>query len=170
MRARASQSQSSASLFTPKPGKLRTVGKRSWSRRSKKSWKKLLRRTKNYSIQLIQAAYKDLAESIKVAAHHLPSLEDVRNEAYEALRPDRGQLMITKVNSEEDVMRLLDDQGQLRLRTPLNIFIGGQILDRGITVANLIGFFYGRRPNRFQQIPSYSIHGCLVFDPSKISL
>jgi len=45
----------------------------------------------------------------------------------------------------------LDDDGQLKLRTPLNIFIGGQILDRGITIANLIGFYYGRDPNRFQQ-------------------
>jgi hypothetical protein len=42
-------------------------------------------------------------------------------------------------------------KGQLRLRTPLNIFIGGQILDRGITIANLIGFYYGRDPQRFQQ-------------------
>jgi hypothetical protein len=62
-----------------------------------------------------------------------------------------GELMITKVNSEAQVSALLDDDGQLRLRTPLNIFIGGQILDRGITIANLIGFFYGRDPQRFQQ-------------------
>ena len=101
--------------------------------------------------QLIEAAYKDLAESIKEAKHYLPSLAAVRKEVYEALRPDIGQLMITKVNSEEDVMKQLDEQGQLKLRTPLNIFIGGQILDRGITVQNLIGFFYGRRPNKFQQ-------------------
>ena len=46
---------------------------------------------------------------------------------------------------------MLDDEGQLRLRTPLNLFIGGQILDRGITIANLIGFYYGRDPQRFQQ-------------------
>ncbi|MBK9610659.1 MAG: hypothetical protein IPO34_04250 [Dehalococcoidia bacterium] len=59
--------------------------------------------------------------------------------------------MITKVNSERQVEELLDDEGQLRLRTLLNLFIGGQILDRGITVANLIGFFYGRRPNVYQQ-------------------
>ena len=59
--------------------------------------------------------------------------------------------MITKVNSERQVEELLDEDGQLRLRTPLNIFIGGQILDRGITIANLIGFFYGRRPQVFQQ-------------------
>lgn len=55
------------------------------------------------------------------------------------------------VNSENDVNALLDDSGQLRLRSPLNIFIGGQILDRGITVANLIGFYYGRSPQKMQQ-------------------
>jgi hypothetical protein len=59
--------------------------------------------------------------------------------------------MITKVNSEQQVDQLLDDEGQLRLRTPLNIFIGGQILDRGVTISNLIGFFYGRRPQVYQQ-------------------
>lgn len=101
--------------------------------------------------QLIEAGYRDIAKSIEVAKHYLPLLPDVRAEVYEALRPDRGQLMITKVNSEEDVIKQLDEQGQLKLRTPLNIFIGGQILDRGITVQNLIGFFYGRRPNKFQQ-------------------
>ena len=31
------------------------------------------------------------------------------------------------------------------------MFIGGQILDRGITINNLIAFYYGRNPNRFQQ-------------------
>ena len=37
------------------------------------------------------------------------------------------------------------------MRTPYNIFIGGQILDRGITVPNLLGFCYGRSPKRMQQ-------------------
>src|SRR5439155_22679417 len=60
-------------------------------------------------------------------------------------------LNTTRVNSEKDVLAMLDESGQLKLRTPFNIFIGGQILDRGLTIANLIGFFYGRNPNRFQQ-------------------
>ena len=34
---------------------------------------------------------------------------------------------------------------------PYNLFIGGQILDRGITINNLIGFYYGRNPKKFQQ-------------------
>jgi hypothetical protein len=59
--------------------------------------------------------------------------------------------MTTTVNSEKQVEELLDDSGQLRLRTPYNIFVGGQILDRGITIDNLIGFYYGRRPKASQQ-------------------
>ena len=98
---------------------------------------------------LLSAAYDDLARSIEKMRHYLPPKEQVLERAVNALRAD--WLMITKVNSERQVEELLDDQGQLRLRTPLNLFIGGQILDRGITVANLIGFFYGRRPNVYQQ-------------------
>lgn len=99
--------------------------------------------------QLFTEAYVDLSDSIKVLNHYLPPIEDVLREALGALQ--QGWLMITKVNSEKQVEDLLDEEGQLRLRTPLNIFIGGQILDRGITIANLIGFFYGRQPNVFQQ-------------------
>lgn len=94
--------------------------------------------------QLLSESYADLADSVRVMQHDLPSLDEVIDRSFTALR--QGWLMITKVNSERQVDELLDDEGQLRLRTPLNIFIGGQILDRGITVRNLIGFFYGRRP------------------------
>lgn len=99
--------------------------------------------------ELLSQAYGDLADSVRVMNHDLPSLNDVIDRSFEAIR--QGWLMITKVNSERQVDELLDDEGQLRLRTPLNIFIGGQILDRGITVRNLIGFFYGRRPQVYQQ-------------------
>ncbi len=98
---------------------------------------------------LLGAAYDDLAVSIRLKQHDLPPKADVLAEAVEALKAD--WLMVTKVNSEKQVVELLDDDGQLKLRTPLNLFIGGQILDRGITVANLIGFFYGRNPSQLQQ-------------------
>lgn len=51
---------------------------------------------------------------------------------------------------QKEVEQLLDGLGQLRLDSPFNIFIGGQILDRGVTIDNLIGFFYGRNPKQFQ--------------------
>jgi len=61
-----------------------------------------------------------------------------------------GHIGISKINSDYEINSLLDKKGQLKLENPFNIFIGGQILDRGITVENLIGFFYGRNPRRFQ--------------------
>jgi hypothetical protein len=99
--------------------------------------------------ELERAAYVDLRRSIELEGVTLPSLQDVTKAVVESL--DTGQLMITKVNSDNDVKKLLADDGQLKLRTPFNMFIGGQILDRGITISNLIGFYYGRNPNRFQQ-------------------
>src|SRR5207249_2492762 len=98
---------------------------------------------------LLRSSYDDLARSITAAGLHLPTFAEADQEARLSLK--KGQLKITKVNSEQDVMTLLDESGQLRLATPLNIFIGGQILDRGLTISGVIGFFYGRRPNRFQQ-------------------
>ncbi len=99
--------------------------------------------------ELVRAAYIDLKRSVELEGLPLPSLDDVLNAVAEAL--STGQIMITKVNSDNDIKNLLADDGQLKLRTPFNLFIGGQILDRGITINNLIGFYYGRKPNRFQQ-------------------
>jgi Z1 domain len=45
---------------------------------------------------------------------------------------------------------LLDSKAELKLRTPYNIFVGGNILDRGITVPNLLAFYYGRNPKQMQ--------------------
>lgn len=96
---------------------------------------------------LVKAAYDDLTNSILAIGAWLPPYEDVLSEVEEYV----PAVQIEKVNSEKDVMQLLDRNGQLELRNRLNIFIGGQILDRGLTIANLIGFYYGRRANRFQQ-------------------
>jgi len=98
---------------------------------------------------LLHEAYSDLQRSVKLEGPSIPSFDAVKAEAVKALAG--GELMITKVNSDKAVKELLADDGQLRLRTPLNVFIGGQILDRGITINNLIAFYYGRSPKKFQQ-------------------
>lgn len=98
---------------------------------------------------LIREAYEDIAPSLRAGGFDIPTPEDVFQKVSESVREER--IMATKVNSEIEVRQLLDENGQLKLRTPLNIFIGGQILDRGITVGNLIGFYYGRNTQRFQQ-------------------
>lgn len=98
---------------------------------------------------LIENSYKDLAESIELNDDTPLPLEQVTFKVIEALK--NGFIGVTKINSENQISPLLDRNGQLRLDNPFNIFIGGQILDRGITIDNLIGFFYGRNPRTFQQ-------------------
>ncbi len=99
--------------------------------------------------ELITRAYEDLVRSLNLAGHPIPSPSKVETLVIEALTKDH--ITIVKVNSDDDVAAMLDNSGQLKLRSPLNIFLGGQVLDRGVTLANLIGFYYGRRPNKFQQ-------------------
>lgn len=98
---------------------------------------------------LIKESYDDLKRSLTLSNQPIPDLAKVRAAVTEALTHD--YVTIAKVNSDDDVAALLDASGQLKLRSPLNIFLGGQVLDRGVTLANLIGFYYGRRPNKFQQ-------------------
>jgi hypothetical protein len=100
--------------------------------------------------QLVDEAFDDLSKSLKASGRTIPTRATIRKAVVSSLQNDH--VMVTTVNSEKDVDELLDDQtGQLRLRTPFNIFIGGQILDRGVTIGNLIGFYYGRSPQRMQQ-------------------
>lgn len=102
-----------------------------------------------------EAAFKSIIlkayEGFKLSSESncFPDESDV----YEAVKSAflDEELLITIVNSEQDVNQLLDKRGELKLRAPLNFFIGGQILDRGITIGNLIGFYYGRDPKKFQQ-------------------
>jgi hypothetical protein len=100
-------------------------------------------------VALVTNAYNDLSRSLALAAELVPALNEVIATITEALNGEH--ITISKVNSDDDVAALLDNTGQLKLRSPLNIFLGGQVLDRGVTLAGLIGFYYGRRPNKFQQ-------------------
>lgn len=99
--------------------------------------------------KFITDGYDHLSKSIKEYGFEVPELEEVKSCVKKAILDQWINAVI--VNSENDINTLLDDDGQLRLRTPLNIFIGGQILDRGITISNLIGFYYGRTPQKMQQ-------------------
>ena len=100
-------------------------------------------------LELISDAYNDFSRSLSLASEPVPTLDEVFSAVTESLTGEH--ITTTKVNSDEDVAALLDRTGQLKLRSPLNIFLGGQVLDRGVTLASLIGFYYGRRPNKFQQ-------------------
>lgn len=65
---------------------------------------------------------------------------------------EKDNINITKVNSDNVIIHLLDQNtGELRLDAAANIFVGGNVLDRGITIQHMLCFFYGRNPTTFQQ-------------------
>ena len=119
---------------------------------------------------LVDTIYKDFAESnqkaretgkinrdaygnqtsVETISVKLPQLDEVFQEVANIF--SECELKPKIVNSDNDMASLLDrNTGQLRLDAPANIFIGGSILDRGITINNMLMFFYGRDPKRFQQ-------------------
>lgn len=80
----------------------------------------------------------------------LPSKEEVVAKVRQIFEDEN--LIVQVVNSDEQMSSLLnEDDGQLKLKAEANIFIGGSILDRGITIENMICFFYGRSPKTMQQ-------------------
>ena len=90
----------------------------------------------------------DLTASIIADGAVKPDADSIFAAVCDALTSD--EIVVSEVNSDNDVLALLNADAELHLRTPYNIFIGGNILDRGITIPNLISFYYGRNPKRMQ--------------------
>lgn len=97
--------------------------------------------------QLMVEAYDAFRPSIAADGQVPAPFDSALREARDSL----DSITVQVVNSERQLESLLDEKGQLHLRNRLNVFIGGQILDRGLTIENMIGFYYGRNPVRFQQ-------------------
>jgi len=97
---------------------------------------------------IFAAAYADLSASIEADKGRTPETDQAFEMFIEALQG--GDVVRETVNSDHAVMALLDERAELKLRTPFNIFVGGSILDRGITIPNLIAFYYGRNPKTMQ--------------------
>lgn len=97
---------------------------------------------------LFDEAFDDLTISVSADRGKLPPRDEAFDIFIDALQND--DVVVEKVNSDADVMALLDEKAELKLRTPYNIYVGGNILDRGITIPNLIAFYYGRNPRTMQ--------------------
>lgn len=94
-------------------------------------------------------AYSDLRRSVTANGGLLPSADDGFARVKELITD--GEMNVQRVNSDVQLEPLLDTEtAELTLRTKANVFIGGSILDRGITVPNLLAFYYGRNPKRVQ--------------------
>lgn len=109
----------------------------------------------NSIIPLFTLVYNDFNESIqkgidqKLITVSIPKIESVWKKVKDNFVNSKYNVQV--VNSDENVNDLLDENGQLELEYDLNIFIGGLILDRGITIEHMLGFMYGRRPQKGQQ-------------------
>jgi hypothetical protein len=97
---------------------------------------------------LLIISYDDIMASINAANFDLPDYDSVLDAVYDAIQ--NNHIGVVEVNSKNQVAELLGENGQLKLDNPFNIFVGGQSLDRGITIDHLIGFFYGRNPLTYQ--------------------
>ena len=100
--------------------------------------------------ELLATAYDDMAVLLGASGIIPPDKDVVVRAALNYIR--QGFVSCTKVNSDVEVNNLLDKKhGELRRGNYMNVFIGGQVLDRGLTIKSLIGFYYGRSPKSFQQ-------------------
>lgn len=97
---------------------------------------------------LFDLAFDDLQASVSANKGLMPERENAFMMFIEAFQSE--DVVREKVNSDREVMDLLDENAELHLRTPFNIFVGGNILDRGITIPQLIAFYYGRNPQTMQ--------------------
>ena len=100
--------------------------------------------------KLLCNSYEDMEKSVVSYGFVMPQFKEVKILFFEALH--KGYVKISVINSEDDINKYLnEDTGELKLRTPYSIFVGGQVLDRGITIPNLVGFYYGRNPKTMQR-------------------
>ena len=93
----------------------------------------------------------ELANNENLIDEPFPTFAEVEAEVKRLL--EFNEYVINVINSEDPgKTRALrnPETGQLRLDGTMNIFIGGSILDRGITIDNMLCFFYGRDPKKFQ--------------------
>lgn len=110
-------------------------------------------------MQLFDDVYDELFKSNQLGANEfnvskveipaMPLKTDVLERVKQLITED--EYNVQAVNSDQDMNSLLNDEGQLELDHMLNIFVGGNVLDRGITIGNMLGFFYGREPQIKQQ-------------------
>ena len=86
----------------------------------------------------MQESYRDISNSVVEFGFDMPEYEEIKEDFYSAIVQG---VKVSVINSKDDINKYLnEDTGELKLRTPFSIFVGGQVLDRGITIPNMVGF------------------------------
>lgn len=118
------------------------------------AWKEEIIDNKGKALALdFDISYQDMKESNSAGNQsgeiniYMPTKREVWTRFVEIFK--QGEYVVQIVNSSTRGT-LLGKDGQLKLTSPLNIFIGGFKLDRGITIDHMLGFMYGRNPQTRQ--------------------
>ena len=98
--------------------------------------------------KLLVDSYTDIEESVIAYGKRMPLLEKIKIQFFDDIR--NGRYRVDVVNSDKKTGRveshlLNDETGELDLKVPYSIFVGGEVLARGVTIPNMIGFYYGRK-------------------------
>ena len=117
----------------------------------------------------MENVYKDFLESNEkgqksgLITVKVPTQDEILNEMRTIFSPKHPNYHVQPVNSDEDMVSILDEEtGELKLECAANIFIGGNILDRGVTIKNMLCFFYGRNPKTSNKTQCFSTLECMV--------
>jgi Z1 domain len=105
-------------------------------RQYKEELAKGLKASNRKLIDRLKAAYEDLAET------HAGLAASKFNDLLEAIAFYSPGITVKLVNGETDE--------DVAVRSPYNLFVGGNKLGRGVTIKNLLVSYYGRNPKRPQ--------------------
>jgi hypothetical protein len=107
-------------------------------------------RLKKYFDTSILESYKLFKHHSSFPSSYLNNLDDID---FDFIFECYGEILIAEhirvyeINSDNQVASLINEStGELKKDVLANIYVGGQSLDRGITIDRLVGFFYGRSP------------------------
>lgn len=102
--------------------------------------------------KMFEESYYDIKKSVEAHNFLMPTYEEIRDDFYNYIDNEYYSVDVVNSDKAQDIGLLLDEEtGELNPQTPLSIFVGGSVLDRGITIPNMIGFYYARNPKTMQQ-------------------
>ena len=92
--------------------------------------------------------------------NYIPKYEEIKEDFYSAIRQG---VKVSVINAKDDINKYLnEDTGELKLRTPFSIFVGGQVLDRDLQFLIWLVFIMQGILKRCSRTRLCSIQECLV--------
>lgn len=96
-----------------------------------------------YIEKLLQESYRDISNSVVEFGFEIPEYKEIKEDFYSAIVQG---VKVSVINAKDDINKYLnEDTGELKLRTPFSIFVGGQVLDRGNDLLSITRFYTTRK-------------------------